>query len=160
MAQKGCTTVPVPDWHHRVTREAGEEKEHPGHTVFAWGSCHYAGMEEYGKWISFLKLLISSNQGEVKNQRRTCDTQGSALSQKYFLLSRSWAIPKSRVLGSLCSWPTFYMRAFSVPFRGSDLSTTVKQQAGPKIISLITTLTIIRNDILCDICKEITRKCE
>lgn len=42
----------------------------------------------------------------------------------------------------------------------SDLSTTVKQQAGPKIISLITTLTIIRNDILCDICKEITRKCE
>lgn len=49
------------------------------------------------------------------------------------------------------------MHVFPDHYTGSN-SSTVKQRAGPKILSLIPRLAIIKNDMVCDICQEITRK--
>lgn len=48
------------------------------------------------------------------------------------------------------------MHVFPAQYPGSNASTIVKQRAGPEILSLIPRLAIIKNDMVCDICKEIT----
>lgn len=52
------------------------------------------------------------------------------------------------------------MHVFPAKYPGSNSSTIAKQRAGPEILSLIPRLAIIKNDMVRDMCKEITRKYE
>lgn len=108
---------------------------------------------------SYLLQQGKSEKTKTKQQQRTCEIQGFAMSQKYLLLLLNRNIPKRKVLMSLCNWPTFHMYVFPAQFPGSNSRILLlKQRAGPEIISLIPRLAIIKNDTVCDICNEITRK--